>query len=576
MPHHSEETNVETIAGNKANLTNNYMRFFVYSFPLCLALTLCLALISTLVSGSGGHHVPDPFEALVQDTIPPLTDRHGNFVDDPQTNPIDLSDPALVKRDVEYDPVSGLYIITERIGGEYFRMPTYMTFEEYMEWSAAQERERYWKLLAGVSSRDRSDGGKVDPVSVVDISKDLIDRLFGGTEVDIRPQGNVDLTFGVDFYRQDNPTLLERQRRRGGFDFDMEIQVNVDGKIGEKLSTSFNYNTKSTFDFENKLKLDYDSQKFSDDAIIQKIEAGDVSLPLRGTLIQGSQSLFGIKTELQFGHLRLTAIASQQRSEQNDLVIQGGSVVQEFEVPIDQYVENRHFFLSHFNRETFEPALANLPQINSLFKITRMEVWVTNDKNQTTDVRDVVAIADLGESRRITPGNEHFVSSADTSNIEFRDICMTSVLPANEVNTILRDLEMIPNNRFIENVNSSMASLGLKSTRDYEKIRARRLSPSEYTVHPDLGFISLNTRLQSDHVVASPPGRHGDHRAVRGVGFAVLGSHPLRHGRPAGDDVQLRIGLDQRANHRRVRRRHGPVFAKEPRRKSRRLRGGGS
>ncbi|HLF63107.1 MAG TPA: cell surface protein SprA, partial [Saprospiraceae bacterium] len=298
---------------------------------------------------------------------------------------------------------------------------------------------------------------------------------------------------------QDNPTLLERQRRRGGFDFDMDIQVNVDGKIGEKLNTSFNYNTKSTFDFENKLKLNYDSHQFSDDAILQKIEAGDVSLPLRGSLIQGSQSLFGIKTELQFGHLRLTAIASQQRSEKNDLVIQGGSVLQEFEVPIDQYVENRHFFLSHFNRESFDMAVANLPQINSLFRITRLEIWVTNDKNQTTDVRDVVAIADLGESRRMTAGNEHFVSMIDT--LALRDICMFNVLPANEANTILKDLSINPENRFIENVNSSMNALGLKSTRDYEKIRARRLSPSEYTYHADLGFISLNTRLQSDHVV---------------------------------------------------------------------------
>jgi cell surface protein SprA len=476
------------------------MRFTVY--PLFSILALAFAILLLGDSGvvfAGAHSVPDPFEFIALDTIPPLKDRFGNFVDDPVHNPVDLQDPAGVRRNIEYDPVTDSYIFTERIGNESFRMPSYMTFDEYLEWSGKQEQDEYWKQLAGVSSASRSSGGKVDPVSIQDISKDIIDRLFGGTEVDIRPQGNVDLTFGVDFYRQDNPTLLERQRRRGGFDFDMDIQVNVDGKIGEKLNTSFNYNTKSTFDFENKLKLNYDSHQFSNDAIIQKIEAGDVSLPLRGSLIQGSQSLFGIKTELQFGHLRLTAIASQQRSQKNDIVIQGGSVLQEFEVPIDQYVENRHFFISHFNREMFEMALMNLPQINSLFRITRMEVWVTNDKNQTTDVRDIVAIADLGESRRITPGNEHFVSPADT--LDLKDICDLNVLPANRANTILEMLNNIPNGRFLQNINTSMAMLGLRTTRDYEKIRARRLAPSEYTFHPDLGFISLNTRLQPDHVV---------------------------------------------------------------------------
>ncbi|HLF63641.1 MAG TPA: hypothetical protein VI603_07805, partial [Saprospiraceae bacterium] len=224
------------------------MQFKANPFSLCLAITLCLCVSVNFILASGGHLVPDPFEALSQDTIPPFTERHGNFADDPTDHPFDLKDPALIEKDIEYDPVTGQYVITERIGDEYFRMPTYMTFEEYMEWSRRKEQDEYWKQLAGVSSGSLSSGGKVDPVSTVDISKDIIDRLFGGSEVDIRPQGNVDLTFGADFYRQDNPTLLERQRRRGGFDFDMDIQVNVDGKIGEKLNTSFNYNTKSTFD----------------------------------------------------------------------------------------------------------------------------------------------------------------------------------------------------------------------------------------------------------------------------------------------------------------------------------------
>ena len=63
------------------------------------------------------------------------------------------------------------------------------------------------------------------------------------------------------------------------------------------------------------MKLDYSTDAFSEDDIIKKIEAGNVSLPIRGKLIQGSQSLFGLKTELQFGRLWLTAVASQQKSE---------------------------------------------------------------------------------------------------------------------------------------------------------------------------------------------------------------------------------------------------------------------
>ena len=467
---------------------------------------LCLPLWLTADGLNGAYHLPDPFEAIsttpAQDTIP--KDRKGNFVEDPSTNPFDLDDPAAIEQSIDYDPETGLYIITERIGEDYYRAPSYMTFEEYLQWSKEQEEQKYFQQLAGVSSGPRSKSGKIDPVSTIDISDDIIDRLFGGTEVDIRPQGNIDLTFGVDYQRQDNPILLERQRRTGGFDFDMDIQVNVNGKIGEKLNTSFNYNTQSTFDFENKLKLEYNSEDYGsgEDDIIQKIEAGDVSLPLRGSLIQGSQSLFGIKTEMKFGYLRLTMLASQQRSEKNDLTIQGGSVLQDFEVDADQYVENRHFFLSHFNRETFEGALGNLPQINSLFRITRIEVWVTNDKAQTTNVRDIVALADAGEGRRFTLDNPDNWKSPDTS--ELKDICNISLLPSNQTNTIIPSLQADPENRFAENAVRTLVEepYNFREGKDFERIRARRLSPTEYTVNNELGFISLNTRIDRDWVVA--------------------------------------------------------------------------
>ena len=454
------------------------------------------------------YSVPDPFEyellnnpTTPLDTIPAdtLKDRSGNWVDDPNSNPFDFQDPGTVEKTIEYDPNTGMYMITEKVGDDFYRAPTYMTFEEYMDWSAKQDQDDYWKQLAGVTQAGRSASGRVDPISTVDISKDIIDRLFGGSEIDIRPQGNIEMTFGWDYQRQDNPVLPIRQQRTGGFDFDMDIQVNVDGKIGKKLDVGFNYNTRATFDFENQLKLNYNSQEFGEDDILQKIEAGNVSLPLRGTLIQGVQNLFGVKTELQFGHLRLTAIASQQRSEKNDIVVQGGSVLQEFSEQADSYVQDRAFFMSHFNRETFEGALGNLPQINSLFRINRLEVWITNNKSQTVNVRDIVAIADIGEARRIKPGNEDFISEQDT--MELKDICDEHVLPTNDVNTILRQLQSDPSNRYVENAVTVLNDLGLEGTEDYEKLRARKLTPTEFNYHPDLGFITLNINVNPDQVL---------------------------------------------------------------------------
>ena len=86
--------------------------------------------------------------------------------------------------------------------------------------------------------------------------------------------------------------------------------MNVIGKIGEKLKLTTNFNTESTFDFENQMRLEYTG---SEDEIIKKIEVGNVSLPLNGTLITGSQSLFGFKSQLQFGRTTITSILSLQK-----------------------------------------------------------------------------------------------------------------------------------------------------------------------------------------------------------------------------------------------------------------------
>lgn len=443
----------------------------------------------------GGQNKAD---ATRPDTIPPVEERYDDFITNPNSNPFDLKDPSIIEQTVDYDPETGRYIIQEKIGDDYFRPPTYMTFEEYIAWQRKKEERAYFDQLAGVST-----GGTVsatDPLARFDTKTSMLDRLFGGTTVDIRPRGGIDLTFGVDFQRLDNPILTERQRRTGGFDFDMAIQMDVTGKIGEKLTLTTSYNNNATFNFDNKIKLDYNSDAFGEDDIIKKIEAGNVSLPLRGSLIQGAQSLFGLKTELQFGNLRLTAIASQQNSQNENIQLKGGSQLQEFEVKADEYDENRHFFLSHYNRDAFEGNLRNLPQINTLFHLENIEVWITNDRNVVEDVRDIVAFADLGEPTKLV--NPTAIPPFATPR--FREIGGGRGLPENDANGLYRRLLDREEIRSIDRSVSILQSqeFGLQQSKDFEKVSARKLDAREYTVHPDLGTISVNINVQPDQVLA--------------------------------------------------------------------------
>ena len=451
----------------------------------------------------GKTALKDPYaiqDFSTTDTIPDIEDRYDDFLNNPSYNPFDLDDPSAIEQNVEYDPESGQYIISETIGDEPYRPSTFLSFDEYLGLRQKQEERAYFDQLSGASS---SEGGigSLDPIAQIDVRENLLERLFGGTEVDIRPQGNIDLTFGVDYSRVDRPDLPERQRRQGGFDFDMNINMNVTGKIGEKLSLTTNYNTNASFNFDNQIKLDYNSDDFAggEDAILQKIEAGNVSLPLRGTLIQGAQSLFGLKTELKFGHLRITGIASQQKSQRENIQIEGGSQVQEFEVFADEYDENRHFFLTHYNRDNFERSLENLPQINSLFKIKKLEVWLTNDRNEVTDIRDIVALADLSEPTQLVNPDAVDINPAWGR----RDLLDNKPLPDNAANNIYS--RIVSRGEDIRDIDKAVSTLqtefDLVQTKDFEKVSARKLRESEYTFHPELGFISVNVNVQPDQVL---------------------------------------------------------------------------
>lgn len=454
-----------------------------------------------------GIEFPEPYDLKesVMDTFP-IRDRYGDFITDETYNPFDIY-PDNIEQTVEYDPETNSYVVYERIGDEFFRMPVSLSFEEYLEWKSQKQQRDYFDKLAGFKDEYSKDGsGLVDPLSKINIDRNIADRLFGGNEITIEPQGNIDMTFGFDYREDKNPNIdLNRQRQGPFMDFDMNIQMNVEGKIGDKLNLGFNYDTQASFDFDRKIKLAYDSEQFSEDDIIKTIEAGNVSLPLRSNLIKGNQSLFGLKTELQFGHLRITAIASQQRSQQETQTIQNGATVQEFELRTDDYDENRHFFISHYHRNIFEDALSNLPYINNNLRVTNIEVWISDDRldyqqNQTM----ICAIADLAEPDPelfSNPDADYGIDPAFQPAI-FRD-SRGLLLPENRTNELFGELIEDDETKRVERTNTRLEQVyGLNQPRDFNIFQGRQLNPSEYTFNEQLGFISLNIRLRPNQALA--------------------------------------------------------------------------
>ncbi len=417
----------------------------------------------------------------------PIEDRRGDRFSWNNSNSFDINDSSIVKQDIEYDPVSKQYYIIEKIGNTVYRKPTYLTFDEFYKLQAEASEKEYFNSR----SRTLFDlNRKIQRPKPIVYDK-LFDRIFGvgpqGLKVDIKPQGSVDLTAGYQGQNIKNPTLPEAARKNGGFDFNMDANVNIMANIGDKLKLPISYNTLANFDFENQLKLDY---KGMDDEILKSVEAGNISFQSKGTLMASVQSLFGLKTQLQFGKLFITAAIASQRSQRQSLTLQGGGLNQTISKRLDDYDENKHFLLAQYFKNNYDKAMKTLPVVNSQVQILRLEVWVTNRNGATTNTRGIVGLMDLAES---SPYN---------SNVHSLTNNQPNLLPENGNNDLYPFLADNDLNRNPAMINTILLQRGLTPVNDFEKTFARLLQPSEYYFNPQVGFISLNQQLQPDDVLA--------------------------------------------------------------------------
>ena len=409
----------------------------------------------------------------------------------PAYTPLDLKNPLNIIRKVEFDSASGMYVLTETVGGKPYAIPVYMNFDEYSKYQLNESKREYWRQKTGHSAIAQNRG--LIPKLTVD-SK-LFEQIFGGNTIDIRPQGEAELTFAYRFNRNDNPLFTQRQRRQGSFDFQERLQVNVTGQIGDKLKILTNYNTESQFDFENQIKLEYTGKP---DEIIRKIELGNVSMPLNTQLITGTQNLFGIKTQLQFGRLGITSIFSQQKSQRKQININNGTQQNDFKLTADNYDANRHYFLAQFFRNNYNRALNGLPIVNSSVVVTRLDVWVTNrTTGVNTNARDVIGFMDLGESH---PYNPAVAANIPSYTSPFPNSTRNPVFKTQPSNNLL---DVIPvDSRFTNSTSLYSFFQASGGTDNFGKLQyARKLDPTEYTLNPTLGYISINQALNADEIL---------------------------------------------------------------------------
>ena len=413
---------------------------------------------------------------------------------------IKIPNPNSIESKYTYDPITDRYIYTEKVGNFNINYPIILTPKEYQDLVGKENLKSYYKqkIDAFDGKKEGSEDKQKNLLPGFYVKSDLFESVFGGNNIDIIPQGSVEMDLGVLFSKQDNPSFSPRNRSNFTFDFDQRISLSLTGNIGTRLQVAANYDTQSTFDFQNLIKLEYAP---TEDDIVQKIEVGNVSMPLNSSLITGAQSLFGVKTQLQFGRTTVTGVFSEQRSDANTVIAQGGGTVEEFELFIRDYDENRHFFLSQYFRNQYDKALETYPFLNNGgLQITRIEVWVTNRANRTDNIRNVVALQDLGESDIIglqtPPAGFLNVGPGAFPDNRNNDFDPTNIGGAgSQLTTAIRDVATVQSGITVSNINEGF---------DYAKLEnARKLiEEQEYILNKNLGYISLNQRLNNDEVLA--------------------------------------------------------------------------
>ncbi len=403
---------------------------------------------------------------------------------DQNQQPFDLNDPADIEYEVIYDPVTNTYNVKEKLGDKEYRPGDEKQFDDFWNDRYKEAEKDYWKEKQKESSDNTSGESLFDGL---DIEKNPLGSIFGDNTIEIKPQGSAELIFGVTSTKTENPIIRVQSQRVTSFDFDEKIQLNVTGKIGDKLELGTSYNTEASFDFENQMKLQFEGKE---DEILKNIELGNVSMPLNSTLIQGSQSLFGVKSEMQFGKLKVQTVLSQQKSESKTIELSGGVQTKELYINADEYEDNRHFFLAKYFVDNYNRGLRNPPIVISDVNITKIEVWVTNvGITATVGARNVIGFMDLAEN---DPYDNNLITALTN-------------LPDNSSNSLYAQINTDPLIRQYTSASGKLIGSDYNYTAGvhFNKIEnARKLNPSEYFLHPQLGYLSLNRKMEDDEVIA--------------------------------------------------------------------------
>jgi cell surface protein SprA len=372
-------------------------------------------------------------------------------------HPLFLATPPIVKYQAALDSTKWIYRIRRMVNDDDSRIPIDVPFEEYSALRLQQTVRKNWEFLSqsytlqtGAKTTLGDLMGKITNIEVP-IPKNPIFSVFGPNIIKLNVNGAIDIHAGFRNTKYDLASSNPLGQSQSTPDFKQQIQVNVNGEIGDKLKIAADWNTQRTFEYENQLHVKYTGYE---DEIVQSVEAGNVSLPTNSSFISGGSALFGIMAKFQIGPLNLTTVATQKKGQIKEISVSGGSEAKPIEIRPAEYSRN-HFFIDTSYISKYEDVYLNNFSTGDM-TIREIEVWVTSTASVPPQgARNVVAFM-----------------NQDTVEILQKDSLARR-----------RNYDQI---------------IGEREPGSFIKLEY----PTEYTYNKEAGIISLRTALQDNQAIA--------------------------------------------------------------------------
>ena len=311
--------------------------------------------------------------------------------------------PSSYKRTVTMDSSGHFISFEEGIDNTEFLLPAVVDLNTYIRLRSEFEIRELWKktVVNALKNKMEKSSGAIELNIPFRIKSKVFTRIFGSDRIGLRVTGNITFDLSGRTEKRSGSAISAIQNQNTFSPrFKQTQQFTVEGKIGDKVTVSVEQNSEATVDIDNTLKLHYNGDK---DEIVQKIEAGNISLTLPSTkyvIFGGSnKGLFGLKSQMQMGNLYMTAIASLEKGQQQQLTLNGSASESKVTIKDYDFIKNRYFFADMAYRNQFENGLKDNPTIFAYTagqEILQLEVW---ESSRYDDPEARRAIADVDPAK---------------------------------------------------------------------------------------------------------------------------------------------------------------------------------